>query len=80
MAVFFLPGSGVTLIFSSDCIKQHAEELEQRAQDDEDVKHGMHPLPALAQSIQNGADREAMPPSSRMGVVMIVRSSICIIC
>lgn len=34
---FFLPGSGVTLIFSSDCIKQHAEELKQRPQIDENV-------------------------------------------
>ena len=47
----------MTLIFSSDCIKQHAEELEQRPQNDENVKYGVHPLPALAQSVQNGADR-----------------------
>ncbi len=47
----------MTLIFSSDCIEQHAEELEQCPQIDENVKYGVHPLPALAQSVQNGADR-----------------------
>ena len=43
--------------FPSDRVKQHTEELKQCAQNDENVKYGVHPLPALAQSIQNGADR-----------------------